>query len=59
MNQNSSVCHVYVMQVEIGHCHFLYVPAVSNIITNGNCMGTNNVSKETLHFGLSLDDLYQ
>ena len=24
----SSACHAYVMWVELGHCHFLYVPAV-------------------------------
>ena len=33
------------MWVELGHCHFLYVPVVSNIITNGNGTGTNNVLK--------------
>ena len=36
---------VYVMWAESGHCHFLYVPAVSNIITTGNDMGTKNVLK--------------
>ena len=32
----SSACHVYVMWAELGHSHFLYVPAVSNVVTNGN-----------------------
>ena len=34
--------------------HFLYVPAVSNIVTNGNGTGTKNVLKGTVHIGLSL-----
>ena len=33
---------------------FLYVPAVSNIVTNGNGTGTKNVIKGTVRFGLSL-----
>ena len=37
---NSSACHVYVMKAELGHSYFLYVPAVSNVVTNGNGMGT-------------------
>ena len=36
-------CHVYVMWAELGHSHFLYVPAVSNIVTNGNGTGTKIV----------------
>ena len=32
---NSSACHVYVMWAELGHSHFLYVPAVSNVVTTG------------------------
>ena len=28
---NSSACHAYVMWAELGHCHFLYVPAVLNL----------------------------
>ena len=28
---NSSACHAYVMCAELGHCHFLYVPAVLNV----------------------------
>ena len=41
---NSSACHVYVMWAELGHLHFLYVPAVSNVIT-GNGTGTNIIFK--------------
>ena len=33
---------------------FLYVPAVSNVVTNGNSTGTNNVLKGTVCLGLSL-----
>ena len=36
----SSACHAYVMWAELGHSHFLYVPAVSNVVTNGNGTGT-------------------
>ena len=51
---NSSACHVYVMWAELGRSHFLYVPAVSNVVTNGNGMGTKNVLKRTVRLGLSL-----
>ena len=50
----SSACHVYVMWAELGHSHFLYVPAVSNAVTNGNGTGTKNVLKGTVRLGLSL-----
>ena len=43
MKHNSSACHVYVMWTELGHSHFLYVPGISNVVTNGNSTGTNNV----------------
>ena len=33
------------MWAELGHSHFLYVPAVSNVVTTGNGMGTKNVLK--------------
>ena len=33
---------------------FLYLPVVSNVVTNGNGTGTKNVLKETECFGLSL-----
>ena len=33
---------------------FLYVPAVSNVVTNGNSTGTKNVLKGTARLGLSL-----
>ena len=38
---------------ELGHNHFLYVPVISNIVTNGNGTGTKNVLKGTVRFGLS------
>ena len=42
------------MWVELGHSHFLYVPAISNIVTNGNGTSTKNVLKGTVRLGLSL-----
>ena len=42
---NSSACHTYIMWVKLGHCHFFYVPAVSNVVTTGNGTGTKNVLK--------------
>ena len=42
---NNSACHAYVMWAELGHCHFLYVPAVLNVVTTGNGTGTKNVLK--------------
>ena len=39
------VCHAYVMWAELGHCHFVYVPAVLNVVTTGNGTGTKNVLK--------------
>ena len=33
------------MWAELDHCHFLYVPAVLNVVTTGNGTGTNNVLK--------------
>ena len=41
----SSACHAYVMWAELGHCHFLYVPAVLNVVTIGNSKGTKNLLK--------------
>ena len=43
---NSSACHAYIMWAELviwaelHLCHFLYVPAVLNVVTNGNGTGT-------------------
>ena len=51
---NSSVYHIYIMWAELGHSHFLYMPAVSNVVTNGNGTGTKNVLKGTLRFGVNL-----
>ena len=45
MYHNSSACHAYVMWAELGHYHFLYVPAVLNVVTTGNGTGTKNVLK--------------
>ena len=45
----SSACHIYVMWAELGHSHFLYVPAVSNVVTNGNGTGTKNVYLNTVY----------
>ena len=33
---------------------FLHVPAVSNVVTNGNGTGTENVLKGTMRLGLCL-----
>ena len=41
----SSACHAYVMWAELGHCQFLYMPAVLNVVTTGNGTGTKNVLK--------------
>ena len=41
----SSACHAYVMWAELGHCQFLYMPAVLNLVTTGNGTGTKNVFK--------------
>ena len=51
---NSSACHVNVMWAELGHSHFLYVHAFSNVATNGNGTGTKIVLKGTVRFILSL-----
>ena len=42
---NSSTCHVYIMWAELGHYHFLYVPAFLNVVTTENGTGTKNVLK--------------
>ena len=57
---NSSACHTYVMWAEIGHYHFLYVPAVLNIVTIGNGTGTKNVLKwnRALGFELSIHPIF-
>ena len=51
MCHNSSACNTYIMWAESGHSHFLYVPTVSNIVTNGNSTGTNNVLKRNCALG--------
>ena len=42
---NSGTCHAYVMRAQLGHCYFLYVPAVLKVVNTGNGMGTKNVLK--------------
>ena len=42
---SSSACHTYVKWAELGHCHFLYLPVVLNVLTTGNGTGTKNVLK--------------
>ena len=54
---NSSACHAYVMWAELGHCHFLYVLAVSNIVTTGNGTGTKNVLKRKRALGFEFSIL--
>ena len=39
------------MWAELVHCHFLYMPAVLNIVTTGNGTGTKNVLKSNRSFG--------
>ena len=41
----SSACYAYLVRAELLHCHFLYVPALSNVVTTGNSTGTKNVLK--------------
>ena len=52
MCHNSSTCHAYIMWAELGHCHFLYVPEILNVVTTGNGMGTKNVLKWNRALGL-------
>ena len=54
MCHNSSACHAYIMWVELGHCHFLYVPAVLNVVTTGNGMGTKNEWNRVIGFEFSI-----
>ena len=60
---HSSACHVYVMWAELGHSHFLYVPAVSNralefeFSIQSSVYGAATVAKVSLHI-LYLDTVY-
>ena len=47
----SSSCHAHVMWEELGHCQFLYMPAVLNVVTTGNGTGTKNVLKRNRALG--------
>ena len=42
------------MWEELGHSHFLYVPAVLNVVTNGNGKGPKNVLNGTVRLGFCL-----
>ena len=42
---SSSACHAYVEWAELVLCHFLNVPAVLNIVSNGNGTESKNVLK--------------
>ena len=43
------------MWAGLGHCHFLYMPAVLNVVvTTGNGTGTKTVLNGTVRLGLSL-----
>ena len=46
MCHNSSACDAYVIWAELGHSHFSYVAAVSNVVTTGNSTGIKNVKME-------------
>ena len=39
------------MWAKLVHSNFWYVPAVSNVVTNGSCTGTKNVLKWNLALG--------
>ena len=39
------------MWVELGHCHFLYVLALINVVTTGNGTGTKNVLEKNRALG--------
>ena len=54
MCHNSSAWHAYVMWAELGHCHFLYVSAVLNVVTTGNGTGTKNVLKWNRALGFEI-----
>ena len=48
---NSRACHAYVMWAELGHCHFLYMLAISNAVITGNSTDTKNVFKWNRELG--------
>ena len=57
---NSNACRAYVLWAELGHCHFLYIPAVFNVVTTGNSTGTKNALKwnHVLGFEFSIHPMY-
>ena len=50
----SSAWYAYVMWAELGHCHFLYVPAVLNV-TTGNGTDTKNFLKRNRALGFEFN----
>ena len=54
---NSSACYAYVMWAELDHCHFLYVPAVLQVVTTGNGTGTKNILKWNRELGFEFSIL--
>ena len=53
------ICHVYVMWAELGHYHFLNVPAVLKVVTTGNGTGTKNVFKWKRVLGFEFSILWR
>ena len=49
---HSSACQAQVMWAELGHYHFLYVPAVLNVVITGNGTSTKNVLKWNRELGI-------
>ena len=46
------------MWAELGHCHFLYVPAVLKLVTTGNGTDTRNILKWNRALGLEFSIQY-
>ena len=44
----------YAIWVELGHCHYLYVPTVLNVVTTGNSMGTKYIIELNRVLGFDL-----
>ena len=55
---NSSACHAYVMWVELGNYHVLYMPVVLNVVSTGNGTGTENVLKRNHALGFEFASVY-
>ena len=46
------------MWAELVHCHFLYLPAVLNVVTTGNGTGTKNVFKWNRALGFEFSPVF-